>query len=117
MVAHTSDQDLYEQTRTTESTVSEALLVKLWTSWSVLFALSGFLSFVVWWAILYTPATRKSPFNQYLLFLMFPDWFYTFSCAITCGVNAVHGSYWSFAMWVEYPKKGSLHSKHTLEVF
>ena len=98
MVYHTSDKNLYDLTVRTEDTVSDEVLVKMWISWSALYATFGLVSFVVWISICLVPKVRSSPFNQYLLFLMFPDWFYTFSCAITCAMNASHGSYWSFVM-------------------
>jgi hypothetical protein len=71
------------------------------TMWSVL---AAFLLIV--WLIVATVFTglalsktaRKNPFNLYLLFLMFPDFIYSFMCWITCFMSSLKGEYWSPAM-------------------
>lgn len=98
MVAHSSDEDLFNKTVRTEDSPIESLLVKYWIAWAVLDGCFGLFSLTVWIAIVRSRRARSSPFNIYLLALMLPDWFYNFNFSITSTMNAINGEYWSYQM-------------------
>ena len=56
---------------------------------------------VVMIAILRKPVVRKRPFNLFLIFLMIPDFVFSFFCGINCALNAVKGDYVSEA-WCHF---------------
>jgi hypothetical protein len=53
---------------------------------------------IVFFGIMSSKKVRNSPFNMYLLFLMFPDFIYGFFCFVTCIMNYVKGEYWGPGM-------------------
>jgi len=52
---------------------------------------------VVFCGIATNAKVRQNPFNQYLLFLSFPDFLFSFLCAITCAQIAANGAYPSWS--------------------
>lgn len=77
---------------------SDSRLVTMWTVWAVCFAIFSLFSFTVWLAIVLSKQVRNSPFNFYLIFLMIPEWSYTFFYSITCALNWYAGHFWSARM-------------------
>lgn len=73
-------------------------LVKYWYSWVALAFINGFFSLLVFLSIVANRRARRKPFNLYLIYLMIPDFTFSLLCALTCLMNAIHGSYWSHWM-------------------
>ncbi|CAJ1947289.1 unnamed protein product [Cylindrotheca closterium] len=73
-------------------------LVDYWYAWAIITFLSGMFSFVVFLGVVSSRKTRRQPFNLYLIYLMVPDFLFSLLCAMTCLMNAIHGSYWSHWM-------------------
>jgi hypothetical protein len=44
-------------------------------------------------SILVNRGVRRQPFNLFLIFLMIPDFVFSFLCGINCALNAAHGDY------------------------
>mmetsp|Transcript_22181 Transcript_22181/g.48365 ORF Transcript_22181/g.48365 Transcript_22181/m.48365 type:complete len:403 (-) Transcript_22181:424-1632(-) len=61
----------------------------MWTGWAVISAVSATASAVVLLGVALSPETRCVIFNVYVLGLLFPDFVFSFFCAMTCTVNAV----------------------------
>lgn len=90
-----SSDSRYDRTR---AGPSDQGLVVMWSIYSpLLFLFSGFV-LIVFLGILTNPKVRKNPFNKYILFLSFPDFLYSFLCAITCLASALNGGYSSWEM-------------------
>lgn len=70
----------------------------MWITWSSLAGAVALVCCVVFIGILSSPKARKSAFNVYILFLIFPDILFNLSCLITCAINASLGHYVSNAM-------------------
>jgi hypothetical protein len=70
----------------------------MWISWFVISISVAIFVLIVFISVLVNRKVRKSSFNQYLLFLMLPDIFYSASCGITCALNAAAGHVRSEAM-------------------
>jgi hypothetical protein len=77
---------------------SDEVLQLMWTLWSILAFVAAIFVSIVFIAILSSKSVRRKPFNVYLLYLMIPDLFFAFSCAITCSLNAASGHYYSSEM-------------------
>lgn len=67
----------------------------MWSLWGSVASFSVIPVFIVFMGILSSGKTRSSSFNQYLLFLMLPDIFYTSLCAINCFLNVAKGEFYS----------------------
>lgn len=77
------------------ATPSDRELRIMWISWSALAgAVAVFVGFVLL-AVLSSPKARNRSFNLYLVFLTFPDIFFSAACAVTCALNAAVGYYYS----------------------
>lgn len=72
---------------------SDDKLHQMWIGWSTAFFLSSMFNLIVFMAIALSKRARKSPFNKYLLALMFPDLIYTGFCAIQCAYLAGAGGF------------------------
>jgi len=72
---------------------SDSQMHNMWTAWSVVFFLFATFNLVVFLAVLLKKKTRRNPFNQYLLYIMFPDLILTATCAIQCAFLAAAGGY------------------------
>jgi hypothetical protein len=81
-VAAPSDDDLFIMWST-----SAAFLLIVWLIVATVFT-----------GLALSKTARKNPFNLYLLFLMFPDFIYSFMCWVTCFMSAIKGEYWSPSM-------------------
>ena len=77
---------------------SDEDMVAYWTAWSVLSLAVGTFSLTVFCGILSSAKARRNAFNQYLLYLMIPDFVFSLACGITCLLNAINGEYWSHWM-------------------
>lgn len=73
-------------------------LVKYWYSWASIAGFVGLLNLVVFLGIISDKATRRKPFNLYLVFLLIPDFMFSLLCGTTCLVNALNGEYLSHWM-------------------
>ena len=82
---------------TLAATNDEQLRLMFIISASVLFVVSSFVCIFVL-SIVLNHKTRSTPFNQYLVFLSFPDWVYSFFCFLTCAMSAWAGHYYSEPM-------------------
>jgi hypothetical protein len=74
---------------------SDEYLVHAWWSWAVVAILVGLASLIVGLGILTSRRARRNPFNMYLVYLAIPDFVFSFSCGITCLLNAINREYWS----------------------
>jgi hypothetical protein len=70
----------------------------MWIAWFVITMLVAIFVLIVFLSVLVNRKVRKSSFNQYLLFLMVPDFFFSALCGITCALNVAAGHYRSEAM-------------------
>ena len=73
-------------------------LVVMWSIYSPLLFIFSFVVMIVFLAIITNPKVRRNPFNKYILFLSFPDFLFSFLCAITCLMSALHDGYTSWEM-------------------
>lgn len=89
------DLDRRERTR---AGPSDQGLVVMWSIYSPLLFLFSFVVMIVFLAIITNPKVRRNPFNKYILFLSFPDFVYSFLCAITCLASALNNGYSSWEM-------------------
>ena len=87
-----SNSSLYEEA---VAAPSEDTMVLMWQLWSVVAGISLGVILVAFFGILSNAKVRNSPFNQYLLFLMFPDIVYTGLCLINCLMNAAARQFYS----------------------
>jgi hypothetical protein len=65
----------------------------MWTGWSIISFITAFCSCSLCIAVLSSRKARASVFNLYLAAFMMPDFVFSFSCFITCWMNANHGGY------------------------
>jgi hypothetical protein len=73
-------------------------LVTMWSILSAVNLIDSLIVATVFTGLALSKTARKNPFNLYLLFLMFPDFIYSFMCWITCFMSALKGEYWSPSM-------------------
>lgn len=73
-------------------------LVMMWWILSIVNFIDSIIVAVVLLSVITNRRTRKSTFNLYLIYLMIPDFLYSFLCFITCLMCALKGEYWSPAM-------------------
>jgi hypothetical protein len=73
-------------------------LVTMWSLLAAFLLILWVIVAIVFTGLALSKTARKNPFNLYLLFLMFPDFIYSFMCWITCLMSALKGEYWSPAM-------------------
>ena len=67
----------------------------IWITWSALAGVVGILTLIFFLGILSSPKARGRSFNVYVLFITFPDMFFSICCSVTCGLNAAAGRYYS----------------------
>ena len=67
----------------------------IWVTWSAVAGISGILTLVFFLGVLSSPKARCRSFNVYVLFITFPDMFFSIACCVTCGLNAAAGHYYS----------------------
>ena len=67
----------------------------IWITWSALAGVVGILVLIFFLSILSSPKARSRSFNVYVLFITFPDMFFSIACSVTCGLNAAAGQYYS----------------------
>jgi hypothetical protein len=77
---------------------SDDELHKYWWAWGIVAPLVGITSLVVFLGILTSRKAMKNSFNVYILYLAIPDFIFSFSCGVTCLLNAINGEYW--AAWM-----------------
>jgi len=70
----------------------------MWIIWSTISAAVGLFCLILFLGIVCSPKARKSAFNIYILFLVFPDIVFNLCCTITCAMSAAAGEYFSAAM-------------------
>jgi hypothetical protein len=73
-------------------------LVTMWSIMAAFLLIVWLIVATVFTGLALSKTARKNPFNLYLLFLMFPDFIYSFMCWITCFMSAINGEYWSPSM-------------------
>jgi hypothetical protein len=56
---------------------------------------------VVLTSIVVKRSVRRQPFNLFLIFLMIPDFVFSFLCGVNCAINATNGGYKSEA-WCKF---------------
>eukprot|EP00934_Nitzschia_sp_Nitz4_P006917 Nitzschia sp. Nitz4//scaffold412_size15754//9409//10414//NITZ4_008872-RA/size15754-processed-gene-0.18-mRNA-1//-1//CDS//3329551327//6907//frame0 len=93
-----SDADDLNKRDRTRAGPSDEHAVIMWSIYSPLLFIFSFVVVIVSLAIVTNPKVRRNPFNKYILFLSFPDWVYTFFCAITCLLSALNDGYYSWGM-------------------
>ena len=86
----TEDSTAYERV---VAAPSDDERVFMWSLWSGVAFASAAVTFTAFFGILSNAKARRSPFNQYLLYLMMPDIVYSFICGIDCLRNAIQGQY------------------------
>ena len=67
----------------------------IWITWSALAGVVGILTLIFFLSILSSPKAHGRSFNVYVLFITFPDMFFSIACSVTCGLNAAAGRYYS----------------------
>ena len=87
------ESSVYERTIASPNTDDELQLMFIISAAS-LFVVSSFI-LTLFLSIVSSKKARSTPFNQYLLFLSFPDWIYSFLCFLTCFMSALVGHYYS----------------------
>mmetsp|Transcript_29703 Transcript_29703/g.45019 ORF Transcript_29703/g.45019 Transcript_29703/m.45019 type:complete len:431 (-) Transcript_29703:480-1772(-) len=70
----------------------------MWIIWSSMSLSVAVFCITLFAGILASPKARKSAFNVYILFLVFPDIIFNVCCAMTCAINVVAGQYVSAVM-------------------
>ena len=70
----------------------------MWWVYSMSLLVFSVVITVVFFGILLNRKVRRNPFHKYILFLCFPDFVYSFCCAITCLLGALNRSYHSWGM-------------------
>lgn len=78
-----------------EAATSDDALKIMWSSWSVVSWIVSAFTSVVLLSMLSSRRVRRNAFNTYLIFLVFPDFVFSFGCAITCMMNIMKGHYFS----------------------
>ena len=69
-----------------------------WVTWSAVAGVAGIVTLTFFLSILSSPKARGRSFNVYVLFITFPDMFFSIACSVTCGLNASLGRYYSERM-------------------
>jgi hypothetical protein len=77
---------------------SDDVLVTMWSILAAVTLVDSLIVATIFTGLALSKTARKNPFNLYLLFLMFPDFIYSFMCWITCFMSALKGEYWSPSM-------------------
>ena len=70
----------------------------MWTTWAVLTLVVATFVSIVCLSVLCSSKARGRSFNLYLVFLTFPDIFFSVACGVTCALNAAAGQYYSEKM-------------------
>lgn len=70
----------------------------MWTTWAVLALVVATFVGIVCLSVLCSSKARGRSFNLYLVFLTFPDIFFSVACGVTCALNAAAGQYYSEKM-------------------
>lgn len=85
----TSNSTRHDRIRAAPSDADLLLMRIIWSA--ILFVVTG-LTFVLLLGILTAPAkVRKNTFNTYLLYLVIPDFVFSFCCLLTCVTNSIVG--------------------------
>mmetsp|Transcript_26843 Transcript_26843/g.58980 ORF Transcript_26843/g.58980 Transcript_26843/m.58980 type:complete len:417 (-) Transcript_26843:55-1305(-) len=63
-------------------------LHSMWTGWAVISGMCATASAIILLSIALSPEVRRGVFNIYLAGLIFPDFFYSLCCSISCTINA-----------------------------
>jgi len=69
-----------------------------WIGTATISSIVAFFNFLLMISILRVKEVRNKSFNCYILAVLFPDFQFALSCAITCSMNAVKGLYVGEAM-------------------
>ena len=72
-----------------------------WTIYSSTALVVAAFILLVLTTILVNRGVRQQPFNLFLIFLMIPDFVFSFLCGINCAINAANGGYKSDA-WCKF---------------
>jgi hypothetical protein len=85
----------YDRTR---AGPSDRGLVIMWSIYSPLLFLFSLVIMFVFLGIITNAKARRNPFNTFIMFLAFPDFVFSFTCAITCLASALNKGYSSWQM-------------------
>jgi hypothetical protein len=77
---------------------SDATIQVFWLGLFFVSLIDSLFVAIIFFGIMSSKKARSSPFNMYLLFLMFPDFLYGFFCFCTCIMNYAKGEYWGPGM-------------------
>ena len=70
----------------------------MWSIWAGVTFLVALFTLSIFVSILSSRKVRRNEFNNYLIYLMIPDFIFSLCCGVTCTMNAIHGKYW--ASWM-----------------
>ena len=82
----------------TKAATSPHIQFIIWVTWSAVSGIAGIFTLTFFLSILSSPKARGRSFNVYVLFITFPDMFFSIACSVTCGLNAAIGQYYSERM-------------------
>lgn len=89
---------IFIRTHQNKAATSPHIQFIVWVTWSAVSGIAGIFTLIFFLGILSSPKARGRSFNVYVLFITFPDMFFSIACAVTCGLNAAIGQYYSERM-------------------